>query len=727
MAEQEKNYLDLESTAAQVKKSIEEIVEKLTENVVENKDKIFTLEVDTENIPENFDGALTDDMLDKVKIRLKTVSAISPVEGKLGQMIMSDGNNWIEKSEFYTSLFTTGNSEADGYTEVRFGPDLIDDPNIHGGPVSRLVLSGNPLSLEDKESSSTTVAEKIEQADAKTFKMVIADTARATFRNNSNFSVDSNGLHFAADNSNWRVNRFTLTDGANMDVTGDGSGSPEVYIHGKCHLNLDRGYDPSYKIYNYTGNNAVIHDLDGATIAMHDKAMLAMSEGAYVTASDLAKVYFQGSSLLHMNDYAQAYFQNNSVFCMSGGQFYMNQGAILFNPESYKPCICMNGGGQIVFNAESSPTDGPIGSDYDPYLIASPTSLVFTGQGSKGCELTSTGNYEPGDPIIKFGGPDSLVSTNRNPRIQIADETMMIIDAARGTGNNYLRIGACSGGQTQTHILDNTHLELRQNSIISLRGECKNKQYGPIGDFPITRHNGPPDGTGSMLTMYDNATFIMRSEWPEYQTSDYSNKKDHRNRDLSETTWKTDLDFWKKNGSPLFGMVGNSVLKLQGAAIIDMNNSSNITMDNSSSIRLNNGNISMDNQEITFSFGDKSATLTIDQLNSLTSNSIYTNEIGESYELNSNYLPATNREYRWTVGTIKSILFNNLTEENGLSDDYWALFVFRKDASTTSINDIILNEDIKILNPDLDISAYTILHLLFTYDGFNICCKVAGY
>ena len=48
MAEQEKNYLDLEPTAAQIKKSIEEIVEKLTENVVENKDKIFTLKVDTE-------------------------------------------------------------------------------------------------------------------------------------------------------------------------------------------------------------------------------------------------------------------------------------------------------------------------------------------------------------------------------------------------------------------------------------------------------------------------------------------------------------------------------------------------------------------------------------------------------------------------------------------------------------------------------------------------------
>ena len=110
--EEDKIYLDLEPTAEQVKKSIEEIVEKLTEDVVENKDNIFTLEVDTENMPEGFDGALTDEMLDKVKIRLKTVSAISPVKGKLGQMIMSDGDEWIKKSEFYTSLFSCSLSKA---------------------------------------------------------------------------------------------------------------------------------------------------------------------------------------------------------------------------------------------------------------------------------------------------------------------------------------------------------------------------------------------------------------------------------------------------------------------------------------------------------------------------------------------------------------------------------------------------------------------------------------
>lgn len=643
MAEQEKNYLDLEPTAAQIKKGIEEIVEKLTENVVENKDKIFTLEVDTENIPEDFDGALTDDMLDKVKIRLKTISAISPVEGKLGQMIMSDGNDWIKKSEFYTSLFSYGNSEEGSYTEVRFGPDLIDNPNIYGRPISRLVLSGNPLSLEDKESHSTIVAEKIEQADAKTFKMIIADTARATFRNsanaifknNINFIADNDGLHFS-NNNDWDDIRFTLSDGAKVDFNGNWHGTPNFFVHGDINFNIDDGCyidEDGVKTRNWSQGNKYNAFISGATVRIHDAALIEMSQSAFLKMGEYGRACIEGSSFLKLDDLAnisftdqctfaakdtsQAFFQNNSQFYMNGGQFFMNEGSILFNPEHYKPCICMNGGGHIVFNVSDSAIYGPTGSDYDPYLIANPTSLIFVGQGSKGCELESTGNYKPGNPITNFCRPESLVPAHRNPHIQISDETMIIIDAAMGGGSNYLKIGACDGGQTQTHILDNTHLEFRQNSIISLRGKCQDNINGPIGDFPITRHNGLPDSTGSMLTMYDNAVFIMRSEWPEYQTSDYSNKKDHRGRDLSETTWKTDLDFWKKDGSPLFGMVGNSMLKLQNAAIIDMNSGSNITMENNSSINLNNGKIAINEQGVTFEQGENSITFTFSELEQL--------------------------------------------------------------------------------------------------------------
>ena len=686
--EEDKIYLDLEPTAAQVKKSIEEIVEKLTEDVVENKDKIFTLEVDTENMPEGFDGALTDEMLDKVKIRLKTVSAISPVEGKLGQMIMSDGDEWIKKSEFYTSLFSYSNPEEGDYTEVRFGPDLIDNPNIDNRPISRLVLSGNPLSLKDKNSSAATPwAIRTEQADAKTFKMVIANTAKATFRNSSNvmfrdnanaifrdnaivgfknninFTADNNGLHFSSDN-NWGGDdvRVTITDLAKIDVTGrykegletypriyihdaaniniDGgvthSGIAELIMHGKCTINMNDG---SGQYIPYTGPSGGYEGIDHATLKIQDKACLNMCKGAYIFASDTATTYFEKNSKLYMQ----------------GGQIIMDDGVLLFHPYGCSPCINMNGGSHIVFNATSGSDGYESNNNLDPYLIANPTSFIFLGQGSRGSAMDSSGYKYPCSPSVNFGGPSSIQVGKRNPQIQIADDTMIIIDAATGGGSNYLKIGACGGGQTQTHILDNTHLELRQNSIISLRGKCQDSKNGPIGDFPITRHNGPPDSTGSMLTMYDDAVFIMRSEWPEQVGN--SLYKDHRGRALSEDTWQTNLDFWKRSGSPLFGMTGDSIFKMQKGALIDMNTSakismdegsiismtdgtsinfengsnvsmansssinldtgSNVSMENGSSINLNNGKIAINEQGITFEQGENSITFTFSELEQL--------------------------------------------------------------------------------------------------------------
>ena len=68
MAEQEKNYLDLESTAAQVKKSIEEIVEKLTEKLayVVEKSKTSTSYMPTDIRVNVFDKQ----QIDEFKIQL---------------------------------------------------------------------------------------------------------------------------------------------------------------------------------------------------------------------------------------------------------------------------------------------------------------------------------------------------------------------------------------------------------------------------------------------------------------------------------------------------------------------------------------------------------------------------------------------------------------------------------------------------------------------------------
>lgn len=91
------------------------------------------------------------------------------------------------------------------------------------------------------------------------------------------------------------------------------------------------------------------------------------------------------------------------------------------------------------------------------------------------------------------------------------------------------------------------------------------------------------------------------------------------------------------------------------------------------------------------------------------------------------FLQKSNKEYYFTGGTVKSIYFSNLKEENGLSEDYWALFVFPKADSVSTVNDLVLNSEIKLLNPERDISSNTIVHLLFTYDGGDICCIASGY
>jgi len=91
------------------------------------------------------------------------------------------------------------------------------------------------------------------------------------------------------------------------------------------------------------------------------------------------------------------------------------------------------------------------------------------------------------------------------------------------------------------------------------------------------------------------------------------------------------------------------------------------------------------------------------------------------------YLPDNNKEIRINTA-IEKISFSTLTEQSGeISDDYWVLIIFPKSENVSSLEDLIGNPEIKILSPDIDISSYERIHLLFTYDGDNICCVAAGY
>lgn len=93
--------------------------------------------------------------------------------------------------------------------------------------------------------------------------------------------------------------------------------------------------------------------------------------------------------------------------------------------------------------------------------------------------------------------------------------------------------------------------------------------------------------------------------------------------------------------------------------------------------------------------------------------------------------------------TVSSITITNISQmfyDNGrgvstkaVSDGYNSVIIFKKDASITSVENILTNftavdnTKIYLLNKDLDISTYDILHVMLFNDGFHICAIVAGY
>ena len=94
-----------------------------------------------------------------------------------------------------------------------------------------------------------------------------------------------------------------------------------------------------------------------------------------------------------------------------------------------------------------------------------------------------------------------------------------------------------------------------------------------------------------------------------------------------------------------------------------------------------------------------------------------------------------------TTDTVSSITVSALNVPIGATtspvstvEDYCATIVFKKAATLSDINLAMTNFDpasqsprIYLMNPGLDITNYTVIHLLLFYDGMNVCCRAGGY
>ena len=67
------------------------------------------------------------------------------------------------------------------------------------------------------------------------------------------------------------------------------------------------------------------------------------------------------------------------------------------------------------------------------------------------------------------------------------------------------------------------------------------------------------------------------------------------------------------------------------------------------------------------------------------------------------------------------------------SSDYLSTIIFKKSNNLTDVTKVMTNfsltgdNKVYLMNPDIDISSYTVIHLMLYYDGFHMCAIVTGY
>lgn len=82
-------------------------------------------------------------------------------------------------------------------------------------------------------------------------------------------------------------------------------------------------------------------------------------------------------------------------------------------------------------------------------------------------------------------------------------------------------------------------------------------------------------------------------------------------------------------------------------------------------------------------------------------------------------------EHRYTESSIIEPV--TINAELGGSEDFYSVIVSQINMSGTAADLISEESNCKVVNRDLDISDFTVVHITLFYDGINICAVVSGY
>lgn len=307
----------------------------------------------------------------------------------------------------------------------------------------------------------------------------------------------------------------------------------EIYNEGFI---LKRKYPPCYrnndkKIWyleefyakidrNFEGENA-LYKTSNPQFHMHDKTYFSMAGGSSLVLNNTATSILNGNSYFKMDNDAKAYFND--------GFFAMNAKHSSYSTDPLQPCLSIQGGSQLIMNG-GMPDSSDINNTLDPALIIDPTGFLYVGQGSEGWKGTGS------NVIFGYPSPNDLVPANKNPRIKISDETVILIDGGRsGSGSNFIKIGGDNGGQVQVFLTNNifqqmsgnAHSEMHDDSKLIMRG---NYEQAPWYDYvkdsvdniiEESRRPVQQGDNGPIVGLYDNPVVMIRGTWEdvEYITS----------------------------------------------------------------------------------------------------------------------------------------------------------------------------------------------------------------
>lgn len=165
---------------------------------------------------------------------------------------------------------------------------------------------------------------------------------------------------------------------------------------------------------------------------------------------------------------------------------------------------------------------------------------------------------------------EQYTDSSVQPETFYAANGVQILGGDKGSFT-WLKVGGEAGDNTQVHILGSSHVEVKDDSIICVRGKSK-KKYPWLESQPKRKLDG------SYMNIYDKSTFVMRGRW-NMDDSEEENEELKKPEGWSEHPEKIE-------GAPLVEIIEDAQLKMSGNVRLELTNDGLEFTDNYGTVKI---------------------------------------------------------------------------------------------------------------------------------------------